>query len=167
MIDCRLYLMAPSKQERHHCHKGGALTEVRILVVCQQPCFLHLTKLCSRTTHPNLTLVGQLSRIYPFCLPPSASVSSTSLGFLLFPRSVHLFPTSGPLHLLFPPPRSLSPCSSQVHCPFLYCLTSHLYELREPHAPQVTLALHHLILTLYKVYRNMELSWSFSGWAVF
>lgn len=137
--------MAPSKQGRHSCHKGGASTEVRVFALCQPPCFLHLPKWCSKNTHPNQNLFGQLSHIYPFHLPPSSSLSSTTLGFLLFLTLANLLPPSGPLYLLFPLPGRLSPYSSHVHHPFLHRLTTHLCELKEPHVPQVTLASHHLI----------------------
>lgn len=121
-----------SKQGRHCCHKGGAPTEVRVFALCQPLRFLHLIKLCSRNTHPNPALLGQLSHISPFRLPPSSGLSSTALGFLLLPTLAHLFPPSGPLHLLFPRPGRLLPCSSRGHHPFRHRLLSQLCEGQQP-----------------------------------
>lgn len=75
----------------------------------------HRTQNKVQTLHHESSFMTSLSS----SLLSSVHSVSAPLASLLFPKQIRLYPNSGPLHLLFLPPRILFPISSHGRPPLL------------------------------------------------
>lgn len=133
--------MGPTETEMTLLSQGRHPTQVTLFALCQPLCSLHLTKFCSKNTHPNQNILWPLSQLtVPSIIPTARPSLALHEAPLCFPNSPS--PASGPLHLLFllPVLYVFGSFSS-----FICHLQSYLCELKETHIPQVTLLSHHFL----------------------